>query len=66
MVYCQWIITFVAILKRSQAYMLLITLYFFIAIVAIQLVYYLVIFGKFAFAKAQKITPNRVPVSVIV
>lgn len=47
--------------------MLLISIfYFFIAIVAIQLIYYVIIFGKFAFAKAQKSTPKRIPVSVIV
>ncbi len=46
--------------------MLLPILYFFIAIVAIQIAYYLGIFGKFAFAKSQKITPKKIPVSVIV
>lgn len=46
--------------------MLILILYFFIVIVAIQLTYYLGIFGKFAFAKAQKITPKRIPISVIV
>lgn len=46
--------------------MLTITFYFFIFIVAIQLFYYLIIFGKFAFAKAQKSTPKRIPISVIV
>src|SRR6476620_11450476 len=46
--------------------MLLILLYLFIGIIAIQIFYYLVVFGKFAFAKAQKITPKRIPVSVIV
>jgi glycosyltransferase involved in cell wall biosynthesis len=38
----------------------------FIVIVIIQLSYYLFIFGKFAFAKTQKITPKRIPISVIV
>lgn len=38
----------------------------FIVIIAIQFSYYLFIFGKFAFAKAQKITPKRIPISVIV
>jgi len=52
--------------KRSQAYMLLITLYFFIVVVAIQLAYYLIVFGKFAFAKAQKSNPKRISISVIV
>lgn len=46
--------------------MLTITFYSFVAIVAIQLSYYLVIFGKFAFAKIQKITPKKIPISVIV
>ncbi|WP_418263766.1 glycosyltransferase [Flavobacterium faecale] len=46
--------------------MLILLLYFFILIVIVQLVYYLGIFGKFAFAKAQKITPKRIPISVIV
>jgi glycosyltransferase involved in cell wall biosynthesis len=46
--------------------MLTLILYFFIAVIAIQLFYYLAIFGKFAFAKAQKITPKRIPISVIV
>jgi glycosyltransferase involved in cell wall biosynthesis len=46
--------------------MLTITLYFFIGIVAIQLSYYLGVFGKFAFAKSQKVTPKRIPISVIV
>jgi len=46
--------------------MLILILYFFIAVVAIQLFYYLVIFGKFAFAKAQKNSSNTFPISVIV
>jgi len=46
--------------------MLTITFYAFIVIIAIQLVYYLFIFGKFAFAKAQKSTPKRISISVIV
>ena len=46
--------------------MLTITFYLFIVVVAIQLFYYVVIFGKFAYAKSQKITPKRIPVSVIV
>jgi glycosyltransferase involved in cell wall biosynthesis len=60
------IIIFAQILKRSQAYMLLFTLYFFIVVVAIQLAYYLIVFGKFAFAKAQKSNPKRISISVIV
>lgn len=46
--------------------MLIIILYFFIAVVAIQLFYYLGVFGKFAFAKAQKVTPKRLSISIIV
>ena len=46
--------------------MLTITFYFFIVVVAIQLFYYLIIFGKFAYSKAQKSTPKKIPVSVIV
>ena len=46
--------------------MLILTLYFFILVVAIQLSYYLFFFGKFAFAKAQKSTPKKIPISVIV
>ena len=46
--------------------MLILILYFFIAIVVVQISYYLGVFGKFAFAKPQKITPKRIPISVIV
>ena len=46
--------------------MLTLTLYFFILVVVIQLSYYLFVFGKFAFAKAQKSTPKKIPISVIV
>ncbi|WPR72956.1 glycosyltransferase [Flavobacterium sp. NG2] len=46
--------------------MLILLLYFFIVIVVVQLVYYLGVFTKFAFAKPQKITPKRIPISVIV
>ena len=46
--------------------MLLPLLYFFIVIIVVQLVYYLGIFRKMAFAKAQKISPKHIPVSVIV
>ncbi len=46
--------------------MLLILLYVFIGILTIQLFYYLIVFGKFAFAKNQQITPKRIPISVIV
>lgn len=46
--------------------MLILILYFFIVVVAIQLCYYLGVFGKFAFAKAQKTTAKRLSISVIV
>ncbi|RYJ45668.1 glycosyltransferase [Flavobacterium beibuense] len=46
--------------------MLNITFYIFIGITAIQLFYYLIVFGRFAFAKAQSGTPKKVPVSVII
>ncbi len=46
--------------------MLNITLYFFIAIVVIQLFYYLFIFGKFSFAKTQVVNGSSIPISVIV
>jgi len=45
---------------------LFILLYSFIAIVIIQFIYYVGIFGQFTFAKKQDITPKKVPVSVIV
>ena len=38
----------------------------FIAVVCIQFLYYIVIFGKFSFAKPQNATPKRIPISVIV
>ncbi|MGQ7945154.1 glycosyltransferase [Flavobacterium sp. WC2509] len=46
--------------------MLTFTLYFFIAIIVIQLFYYLVVFAKFSFAKTQENTPKNIPISVIV
>jgi len=46
--------------------MLIIILYFFIFVVAIQILFYLGIFAKFAFAKAQITTPKKVSISVIV
>src|SRR6478752_2833275 len=46
--------------------MLTFTLYFFIAIIVIQLFYYLVVFAKFSFARAQEIEPKNIPISVIV
>ncbi len=53
-------------LKTNKTPMLLLVLYFFIVIVVLQLVYYLFVFGKFAFAKSQKLTPKKISVSVIV
>jgi glycosyltransferase involved in cell wall biosynthesis len=46
--------------------MLTIILYFFIAIVVVQLFYYLIVFAKFSFAKAQEISSKNIPISVIV
>lgn len=46
--------------------MLNIIFYVFAAVTGIQLLYYLVIFAKFAFAKNQAVTPKRIPISVIV
>jgi len=45
---------------------LAIILYLFIGITAIQVIYYLIIFGKFSFSKCAKSTPKHIPVSVIV
>jgi len=46
--------------------MLTITFYLFILVVAIQLFYYLIVFGKFAYTKTQKSNPKKIPISVIV
>lgn len=46
--------------------MLNIIFYAFIGVVAVQLLYYVVVFGKFAYRKPQKSTPKRIPISVIV
>jgi glycosyltransferase involved in cell wall biosynthesis len=46
--------------------MLILIFYFYIFVVAVQLVYYLVVFGKFSFAKTPVATPKRIPISVIV
>lgn len=43
-----------------------IVFYIFVAIVLIQLFYYLGIFSRFAFAKKQQNTPRNIPVSVLV
>jgi glycosyltransferase involved in cell wall biosynthesis len=46
---------------------MLLTLFcLFIAVVVVQFLYYVVVFGKFTFAKPQTVTPKRVPISVIV
>jgi glycosyltransferase involved in cell wall biosynthesis len=42
------------------------TFYFFIVVVAIQFLYYVIVFRVFAFSKQQKNTLNNVPISVIV
>ncbi len=46
--------------------MLTVTFYAFIAVVAVQFFYYVVVFGKFAYRKSQKSNPKRIPISVIV
>ena len=46
--------------------MLEITFYFFAFIILVQLVYYLGVFSRFAFAKLPENKPKRIPVSVIV
>lgn len=38
----------------------------FVAVVFIQFIYYVIVFGKFSFAKPQSSTPKRIPISVIV
>lgn len=46
--------------------MLTIIFWIFVAVTATQFLYYVVVFGKFAYYKAKKQTPKRIPVSVIV
>ena len=46
--------------------MLLTIFCLFIAVVVVQFLYYIVVFGKFSFAKPQTATPKRIPISVIV
>lgn len=46
--------------------MLLSLFLLFIVVVVVQFVYYIVIFGKFSFAKLQTSTPKTIPISVIV
>ncbi len=40
--------------------------YLFIGVVTVQILYYLPVFGRFAFGKVQRPNPKKVPVSVIV
>lgn len=46
--------------------MLTFLFYFFIVIVALQLFYYVVVFGKFAFSTCPQNNPKKIPISVIV
>ncbi len=46
--------------------MLLAVFCLFIAVVVVQFLYYVVVFGKFSFAKPLTATPKKVPISVIV
>ena len=46
--------------------MLTFLFYFFIGIVALQLFYYIVVFGKFSFVPCVKNNPKKIPISVIV
>lgn len=46
--------------------MLLAVFFIFIAVVVFQFLYYIVVFGKFSFAKPQVVSPKRIPISVIV
>ena len=51
----------------SETYMILAVIFWiFVAIVALQFVYYIVIFGKFSFVKAKKNNLKKIPISVIV
>ena len=59
-------ITELSVLKDNLPIMLTFTFYFFIVIVAIQFFYYLVVFGKFAYAKTQKNSLKKIPISIIV
>ncbi|MCP1995686.1 glycosyltransferase [Flavobacterium sp. HSC-61S13] len=46
--------------------MLTILFYFFIGIVLIQIIYYISVFGPITFRQAQKCTPKRIPISVLI
>ena len=59
-------LTFALILKEDKIMFLTVLFWIFIGIVFIQFIYYMVAFGKFAFAKPKKNNLKRIPVSVIV
>ena len=59
-------LTFAVVFKSQSAYMLTTLLYLFIAVIAIQIFYYLIVFSKFAFAKSKTNSPKKIPISVIV
>lgn len=46
--------------------MLLFLFYLFIGVVVVQFVYYIIVFGKFSFAKPQNKKLKRIPISIIV
>ncbi|WP_026718527.1 glycosyltransferase [Flavobacterium antarcticum] len=46
--------------------MLTVLFWIFVAVVAIQFLYYIVVFGKFSFVKAKKNNLKKIPISVIV
>ena len=52
--------------KSRKSTMLLTLLCLFVAVVVVQFLYYIFVFGKFSFAKHQTATPKRIPISVIV
>lgn len=52
--------------QKPISTMFLYLLYFFIALIVIQFVYYIGIFSKFSFTKPEAITPKNIPISVIV
>ena len=59
-------LTFAVVFKSQSAYMLTTLLYLFIAVIAIQIFYYLIVFSKFAFSKSKTNSPKKIPISVIV
>jgi len=60
------ILTFADLFKVEQSAMLLSIFCLFIAVVVIQFLYYIVVFGKFSFAKPQTAISKRIPISVLV